>query len=279
MSSHVTLLHKTCYRYDRPVTMGPQTIRLRPIEGGRTPIESYGLQINPTGFHLKWERDLYGNNVACVGFLNQLTHFDIEVSLVADIAFYDPLLQTIQMAGQEDICLDFFAIPACCGQEVKDFLAKYVIKDDGNCLGHLMALNRSIAKQIRYQRRLEPGVWSPEETLRNGAGSCRDSAWLLVNLARYMGHAARFVSGYLIQNAITADGTEVLTADLHAWAQIFIPERGWLGFDTTSGLLTAGSHIPLAVAVKPENAAPVSGLLDCCEATFDVSMHVERLFT
>ncbi|WP_408737369.1 transglutaminase-like domain-containing protein [Acetobacter lambici] len=149
----------------------------------------------------------------------------------------------------------------------------------GDMLGDMMAINRGIARQVSYQRRLEPGVWSPEETLRNGAGSCRDSAWLFVNMARYLGHAARFVSGYLIQSALTADTEEVLTGELHAWAQIFIPERGWLGFDTTSGLLTGEGHIPLAVAARPENAAPVSGLLDRCNATFNVSMKVERLFT
>lgn len=279
MSSHVTLLHRTCYRYDRPVTMGPQTIRLRPMETGRTPIESYGLHIKPEGFNLKWERDSCGNDVACVGFSDRLTHFDIEVSLVADMTVYDPLLQTLSREDREERLLDAYLAQPECGPEVMAFLDQHPVGQQGDVLGDMMAINRAIARHVAYQRRLEPGVWSAEETLRNASGSCRDSAWLFVNMARYRGHAARFVSGYLIQSATTSDGAEVLTGDLHAWTQIFIPERGWMGFDTTSGLLTGEGHIPLAVAARPENAAPVSGLLDWCEATFNVSMQVERLFT
>ncbi len=279
MSSHVTLLHRTCYRYDRPVTMGPQIIRLRPMQASRTPIESYGLHIKPEGFNLRWERDSCGNDVACVGFVDRLTHFDIEVSLVADMTVYDPLLQTRSSEDREDMPVEAYLAQPDCGQEVVDFLARHPVGEGGDFLGDMMALNRGIAQRITYQRRLKPGVWSPEETLRKGSGSCRDSAWLFVNLARYRGHAARFVSGYLIQSATTSDGEEVLTGDLHAWTQIFIPERGWMGFDTTSGVLTGEGHIPLAVAARPENAAPVSGLLDWCEASFNVSMQVQRLFT
>ena len=279
MSSHVTLLHRTRYRYDRPVSMGPQTIRLRPMQTSRTPIESYGLHISPEGSHLHWERDSCGNDVACVGFSNRLTHFDIEVSLVADMTVYDPLLQTGSADTCENTPLAQYLSQPDCTPEVMDFLATYPKCTGGDALEDMMVLNRAIASRVAYQRRLEPGIWSPEQTLRNGSGSCRDSAGLFVNMARCRGYAARFVSGYLIQSAPTSEGAEVLMGDLHAWTQIFIPERGWVGFDTTSGLLACEGHIPLAVAVMPENAAPVSGLLDCCEATFDVSMQVERLFT
>lgn len=278
MSSQVTLLHRTCYRYDRPVALGTQTIRLRPMEACRTPIEAYGLHIQPEGFNLKWERDSCGNDVACVGFPDRLTHFDIEVSLVADMTTYDPLLQTLAPDDHTDLPQEEHAIPPECGEEVRGFLSRYPVGVGGDVLGHMMAINRGIARTVGYQHRLEPGVWSPEETLHRRAGSCRDSAWLFVNIARHLGHAARFVSGYLIQSVNTADGEEVLTGELHAWAQIFIPQRGWLGFDTTSGLLAGQGHIPLAVAASPENAAPVSGLLDRCEATFNVCMKVERLF-
>ncbi|MFT8550349.1 MAG: transglutaminase family protein [Acetobacter okinawensis] len=279
MSSHVTLLHRTCYRYDRPVSMGPQTIRLRPMQASRTPIESYGLHISPKGSQLRWERDSCGNDVACVGFSDRLTHFDIEVSLVADMTVYDPLLQTSSDDACEDLPLAHYLNQADCAPEVMDFLADCPKSAGEDALEDMMALNEAIASRVAYQRRLEPGIWSPEQTLRNGSGSCRDSAWLFVNMARCRGYAARFVSGYLIQSAPTAEGAELLTGDLHAWTQIFIPERGWMGFDTTSGLLACEGHIPLAVAAMPENAAPVSGLLDRCEATFDVSMQVERLFT
>ncbi|WP_408737370.1 transglutaminase N-terminal domain-containing protein [Acetobacter lambici] len=135
MSSHVTLLHRTCYRYDRPVAMGPQTIRLRPMETSRTPIESYALHIRPEGFNLRWERDACGNDVACIGFFDRLTHFDIEVSLIADMTFYDPLLQTRSREDQDDSPLDVYSIPPDCGPEVRDFLSHYSVGVGGGYAG------------------------------------------------------------------------------------------------------------------------------------------------
>ncbi len=147
----------------------------------------------------------------------------------------------------------------------------------------LVALNQKVWHAIKYLIRLEPGVQSPEETLTRLSGSCRDSAWVLVQLLRHCGLAARFVSGYLIQ--LKADqksidgpsGAEKDFTDLHAWTEVYLPGAGWIGLDPTSGLLAGEGHIPLAATPDPSSAAPISGAVDECECKFGFEMKVARL--
>lgn len=324
MSSHVLLTHQTRYRYDRPVFLGPQTIRLRPSRSARTPVRAYALRVDPAECQQSWQQDEFGNQVAEVVFAERVTHFDITVRLEADLsprnafdftlapearhwappvaldavspAGSTPLLQRQQQAAQqqqagaamfaprsglyspdEQAALSAYRATPAAGPYLHAFLADWVKKASCDTLDMLVALNRALAGHIGYQVRLEPGIWSPEETLARETGSCRDSAWLMIAVLRHLGFAARFVSGYLLQSTRTAEGEETLTCDLHAWAEAFLPGAGWVGFDTTSGLLTAQGHLPLAATPAPEQAAPVSGLLDQCNATFDVSMQTARL--
>ncbi|MDR3521118.1 MAG: transglutaminase family protein [Acidocella sp.] len=296
MSIHAAITHRTSYKYDRPVSMGPQTIRLRPAPHARTPILSYSLKVSPEPHFLNWQQDPQGNYLARVVFPERVTSFEVTVDVVADMATinpfdfflepeaetypfeYDEILaeelapfRTLRSPGKKLRCL-INAVTAAIGD-------KEIRMND-----MLVMVNRLIAERIAYVVRMEPGVWPPEKTLTEAKGSCRDSAWLLVNLMRHLGFAARFVSGYLIQLVAdqkpVGDGpagpTEDFT-DLHAWAEVYLPGAGWIGLDATSGLMTGEGHIPLAATPSPSSAAAISGLVGECEAEFDFEMKVTRV--
>jgi len=296
MPIQVTLHHTTHYRYDRPVLLGPQTIRLRPAPHCRTPIHGYSLQVVPTNHHLSWQQDPQANFQARLLFAEATTEFTVAVDLTAELVPLNPFDFFLEPNASQfpfqydretanELCaylrtergvdrgaeggVDRADEPA--GPKVASFLSE-IPGEKAGTMEFLVGLNNRIQREIAYVRRPEAGIRSCEETLDLRQGSCRDSAWLLVQIARHLGLAARFVSGYLIQT----EDEKGESADLHAWAEVYLPGAGWLGFDPTSGLLAAEGHIPLACTPEPARAAPISGQITVCEAEIHHDMRVMR---
>ncbi|MBL8889190.1 MAG: transglutaminase family protein [Planctomycetaceae bacterium] len=291
MSIKVALHHRTQYRYERPIQLGPQLIRLRPAAHCRTPILSYSLKVQPAEHFVNWQQDPHSNFVARYVFPKPTDHFIVDVDLVADMTVINPFdffleddSRHFPLAYEVETERDLraFLEVQSFGPNFQAFL-KSIPRTDRGIIDFLVELNLRLQQEVKYLIRLEPGVQTPEETLTLKSGSCRDSAWLLVQLLRHLGLAARFVSGYLIQlvpDVKSLDGptgAEADFTDLHAWTEVFVPGAGWIGLDPTSGLLAGEGHIPLAATPDPSSAAPITGLLEACEAEFEHVMLVTRV--
>lgn len=291
MTIRVALHHVTEYRYDRLISLGPHLVRLRPAPHCRTPIESYSLKVDPSEQFINWQQDPHGNFLARFVFPQQTRLLRVAVDLVANMTVINPFdffveedAETFPFEYDDDLSRDLrpFLERHGGGPLLSEYL-RTINVTPRRTISFLIDLNSRLQQDIKYLIRMEPGVQSPEETLKTRSGSCRDSAWLLVQLLRHFGLAARFVSGYLIQLAPDLKPIEGPVGptqdftDLHAWTEVFLPGAGWIGLDPTSGLLTGEGHIPLAATPVPQTAAPISGALDPCEAEFDFQMTIVRI--
>jgi uncharacterized protein (DUF2126 family)/transglutaminase-like putative cysteine protease len=291
MSIHAALHHVTHYKYDRPVQLGPQVIRLRPAPHCRSNVISYSLRVEPEQHFVNWQQDPFANYQARLVFPEKTREFKVTVDLVVEMAVYNPFDFFLEPQAENFP----FKYTESQAQELAPYLvadpatplvAAYLEKIDRKTqrtIDFLVGLNQQVQKDVGYLIRMEPGVQSPEQTLANASGSCRDSGWLLVQLLRHCGLAARFVSGYLIQ--LTPDvkaldgpsGTTVDFTDLHAWCEVYLPGAGWIGLDATSGLMAGEGHIPLACTPTPSSAAPIEGAVDEAEVDFAHEMKVTRI--
>ena len=291
MTIRVAINHRTSYKFDRPVHMSPHTVRLRPAPHSRTPIHAYSLQIKPQKHFINWQQDAFGNYLARLVFPEKCTEFEVDVEVIADMTTINPFDFFVEEYAEK--------YPFSYHQQLRGELLPYletlecgprfaqlleaVDQTPRPINDFLVDLNRLVEREIEYLVRLEPGIQSPEETLEKARGSCRDSAWLLAQLLRHLGLAARFASGYLVQlkpDEKSLDGPSGAAedfTDLHAWCEVFLPGAGWVGLDPTSGLFAGEGRIPLACTPHPVSAAPIAGATDPCQVEFDFSNTVTRI--
>ena len=291
MSVRVAIHHHTYYEYDRLVLLSPHLIRLKPAAHAKALIESYSLTVEPANHSLHWQQDPFGNFIARIDFWESMQKMSIKVEITALLEpmnpfdfFLDTYAESFPFTYEEQLKKDLmpYLEVAEQGPLLKQWLQKIDLTKRGT-VEFLIMLNQQIFQDIVYTTRMEPGIQTTEETLQLAIGSCRDSGWMLVQVLRHFGLAARFVSGYLAQiitdetkrNNPTKANEDVLA--LHAWAEVFIPGAGWIGLDPTSGVLATEGHIPLASTSDPLSAAPVTGTTEICETTMTYINTLDRL--
>ncbi|BCE00990.1 DUF2126 domain-containing protein [Marinicellulosiphila megalodicopiae] len=292
MAVTVGITHHTAYEYDKPINMGPHVFRLKPAAHCRTTIKSYSLKITPEDHYINWQQDPFGNYLARVVFPEKTKSFSFTVDVVAQLDIINPFDFFLETTAEK--------FPFKYEERLKADLNSYLELEETEeafkyfveglkpekpmvTADFLVAINSKVNQLLDYTIRLEPGVQSCDESMDKGSGSCRDSAWLLVQAFRYLGLAARFVSGYLVQlsqdekSLDGPSGPDEDFTDLHAWCEVYVPGAGWIGLDPTSGLFAQEGHIPLACTPEPSSAAPVTGGIDECESELDYYNKVTRL--
>src|SRR5882757_2221536 len=291
MSIHVALNHVTQYRYDRRVGLSPQIVRLRPAPHCRSRVLSYSLSVAPEHHFINWQQDPFANYLARLVFPDKADGLRLTVDLVVEMSVYNPFDFFLEPIAEKfpfhygaQLEHDLRPYLARCedGPRLRQFLASVDLRPR-RTIDFLVDLNQLLQRRVAYLIRMEPGVQSPEQTLHSQSGSCRDSGWLLVQILRHLGLAARFVSGYLIQlkpDVQALDGPSGAASDftdLHAWCEVYLPGAGWIGLDPTSGLLAGEGHIPVACTPEPGSAAPIFGAVDESEVVFEHIMQVQRV--
>lgn len=260
--------HNTVYRYARPAELTAHRLMLRPAESHGLQIRSEKLEIHPA-HRISWEHDVFFNSVAQVFFTeksDRLTIFSRYTVEQFNINPFDFVLESytnslpFDYQGDDIVDLSPYRQPQYPqdSKAIHDWLRPFLDANGrGETLPFLLSVNASVAANFSYGAREEAGIQSPAQTLQLHTGSCRDFALLLMEAARHMGLAARYVSGYLC----SADHTqpEVAANATHAWTEIYLPGAGWKGFDPTIGSIVGTDHIAVAVARSPESIPPIAG--------------------
>jgi YD repeat-containing protein len=262
---HIT--HRTHYRYERPVTFGPQRLMLRPRDSHASRLIDATLTLSPPGAS-RWTYDAFGNCVCW--FTPQSAADELVITSRLTIERFPASLEPeaqdpgsampLIYGGEDRLALAPFLTPATDDSDLglTHWLRDQMGPSGEPALDFLLRLNRAIHADFTYQAREAEGVQTPQQTLSARSGTCRDFAWLMVEGLRRMGFAARFVSGYLYDSRL--DGLRGAGVT-HAWCEAFLPDLGWVEFDPTNGLAESPELIPVAVARTPAQASPVSGVI------------------
>lgn len=284
--SLLTVRHLTVYRYSKPVGLGEHRMMFRPRESHDLRLLKTRLEITPNPVSLRWLHDVFDNSVAIVTFEGTTSElrFDSTVALEhVETALPDYPLEEyartypFRYSDDELPNLGRALVHHYPSDEVRRWVDQFL---DPSGTTETMSLLRSITvgikKEFLYTRRSEKGVQSPSETLESRRGSCRDFAVLMMEAARSLGLAARFVSGYIFVPGMEADGT-VGGGATHAWMQAYLPGTGWIDFDPTNSIVGNRNLIRVAVAWDPKQVLPLWGTFTGSASSFlamDVTVSV-----
>lgn len=263
--TRLTITHETRYSYERPVAFGPQRLLLRPRDSHAVRVVEASLSVSPGG-QTRWVFDAFGNCVCLFTPEGLSDHLTIVSRLVIDrypapLADLQPdnphTAMPIVYPVEDRVALSPFITPALEDPDgaVFRWAAGRLASNHEPALDFLLRLNRAIHDGFEYRPRDEEGVQAPAETLRLRSGTCRDFAWLMVESLRWLGYAALFVTGYVNSGGMRGAGAT------HAWCEVFLPGLGWTEFDPTNGIAESADLIRVAVSRRPQEAAPVSGLI------------------
>jgi transglutaminase-like putative cysteine protease len=280
------IVHETTYRYRTAVRFGPHRLVLRPREGHDVQVKDMRLEISPE-FELKWSRDVFGNSVATANFLSPADHLTIRSEVLLQHTERFPL-RSARPATPVPFPVEFSPLESAVAAayqattfpedvaRVKQWVATAInLRAVSGAEDAVAAIARTIRDTIQYRRRDAKGVQTPGETLAAGSGSCRDLATLMLEALRVIGLPARFASGYL-----DCAASEAGRASTHAWAEAYLPEIGWTGYDPTLGEPTSIAHVVTGVSNHPRGVMPISGTFYDQQGAYlgmTVAVQTERL--
>jgi transglutaminase-like putative cysteine protease len=281
----LTVRHVTTYSYSEPVQFGEHRMMFRPRCSHDLRLLQLELDIRPQPQELRWLHDVFDNSVAIATFDIAATElrFDSSVTLEhietprPDYAI-EAGARLFPFTYSDDERPDLTGALArqYPSDDLASWTARFLPSGQNTTMGLLLAMTRGIKEQCRYLPRVEKGVQSPGETLRRGSGSCRDFAVLMMEAARSLGVAARFVSGYIFVPE-TAGSAVVGGGATHAWMQAYLPGAGWVDFDPTNDIVGNRNLIRVAVAWDQRNALPLWGTFvssPACVCRMDVTVSV-----
>lgn len=282
------IIHRTYYRFSQPVILGRHRLRIYPRESSECRVESFSVNLDPS-IKLRWHRDAEDNSVAVADFVITTQALSIESDVIIQQHNEHPLDFTLEeyavnypLDGSFAYTIDDGNLlapyrvlpPKATYEQIQKWIARFWQQGDPiQTYALLERLCRAIYQNFSYTIRDEPGVQTSLQTLELNSGSCRDFSLLLIEAARCLGFAARFVSGYLhsppnVQNF----------GATHAWAEVYLPGAGWKGFDPTVGGLASADNIPVAIAAQAQAVPPIEGVFTGdAESTMDVGVWVTRL--
>ena len=271
MPTAIRIFHRTRYRYSEPVFLGNHQLLLRPRDGHDLRLVSSALSISPTA-QLRWHFDTFGNSVATAEFVEPSKLLEICSELVIRRFSHEDFLASPDRQGSNypfeydsEVLTDLAPFIALENPHeasgIAIWLDQVIRNKPGEVLTFLRCLSDAIHTNLEYLRRERIGTQSALTTLELGSGSCRDFAFLFMEAARHFGFAARFVTGYL--NDLSHNEPQYAGGgSTHAWAEVYLPNEGWVEFDPTNRIVGSSALIRVAVTRTPSQATPISGTFE-----------------